>query len=136
MSGATATLSVVLSVDPSTGGGQDVIRSTASVIDLNEVDTNATNDSSTEATSVSHGVDIQVSTTQSADTVVAGTGPGNLTLEVTAANVGSSNVSGLTLSDVLTLPAGVSVDSITPAKVRSRAKLGQWEIWLPEPPKH
>ena len=60
--------------------------------------------------------DIQLSATESADPVVAGSGPGNLVYQVTATNAGPSDASGLTFSQALSIPAGVSVDSITPSR--------------------
>src|SRR5262249_3799872 len=60
-------------------------------------------------------VDLRVTKTESADPVGAGSGPGNLTYVVTAANVGLTNATFVTLSDLLRLPAGVTVDSVTPS---------------------
>jgi hypothetical protein len=51
-SGAGATLTVQLTVDASTAPGSDVISSTAEVTAVNETDTDSSNDSATESTSV------------------------------------------------------------------------------------
>jgi uncharacterized repeat protein (TIGR01451 family) len=118
-SGASETLTVVLTADASTAAGVDVISNTATVTSVNETDENATSDSATESTSVVRQVDIAVSKTESIDPVVAGSGTGNLTYVVTATNNGPSNASGVALSETLTLPAGVTVDSVTPSGTTS-----------------
>ncbi len=48
-----------------------------------------------------------LSTSESIDPVVAGSGTGNLTYVVTLANAGPSDASGVTLSEILTLPGGL-----------------------------
>ena len=59
--------------------------------------------------------DLSVSVVESADPVLAGSGPANLTYTVTVTNNGPEDASGVIVSEDLTLPAGVSVDSITPS---------------------
>src|SRR5205085_1647162 len=62
----------------------------------------------------------------------AGSGAGNLTYVVTVANVGLTAASGVTLSEVLTLPAGVSIVSVTPGGTTSYAPAnsanGTWTV--------
>jgi uncharacterized repeat protein (TIGR01451 family) len=60
-------------------------------------------------------VDLRVTATDTPDPVSAGSGAGNLTHVITLANIGPSAASGITLSDVLTLPSGASVVSVTPS---------------------
>jgi beta propeller repeat protein len=61
-------------------------------------------------------VDLAVTKTESIDPVEAGSGLGNLTYVVTVTNTGVTNTAtGVALDEVLTLPAGVTVDSITPS---------------------
>ena len=60
-------------------------------------------------------VDLAVTKTESVDPVVAGSGPGNLVHVVTVTNVGLLDVTVVTLSETLTLPSGVSIDSIAPS---------------------
>ncbi|MFC1997304.1 GEVED domain-containing protein [Chloroflexota bacterium] len=130
-SGARKTLTVVLTVDSSTSAGTDVISNTATVTSVNETDTDAGNNSATEATSVTHEVDIQVIKTESLDPVVAGSGTGNLTYVVTVSNDGPSAATGVVLSESLTLPAGVSIDSITPSQgtyLPAGAPNGTWTV--------
>jgi uncharacterized repeat protein (TIGR01451 family) len=59
-------------------------------------------------------VDLLVTKTESAPRITAGA-PGNLTYTVTVRNVGLTNATGVVLSELLTLPAGVSVLSVTPS---------------------
>ncbi len=62
------------------------------------------------------GVDLAVSKSESVPVVTAGSGPGNLTYTVTVTNNGPDTATGIALSEVLGLPAGVSVDSATPSQ--------------------
>ena len=111
-------LVVVVTVDETTTPGTDVISSTASVSALSETDVNPANDTSVETTSVdpvpsSGVVDIEVTQTESIDPV--GFGVGNLVYTISAANVGTLPATGVTVEELLTLPPGVTVDSITPS---------------------
>ena len=85
--GATETLTIVLSVDSSAAPGQDVIVSTATLVELNQVDANPANNSSTAAVSIAREAEVQISTSESIDPVVAGSGVGNLVYEVGVRNV-------------------------------------------------
>jgi uncharacterized repeat protein (TIGR01451 family) len=60
-------------------------------------------------------VDLRVNIAESGDPVVAGSGPGNLTYVVTVTNVGSSGATGVQLGETHSLPAGVTLDSISPS---------------------
>jgi uncharacterized repeat protein (TIGR01451 family) len=64
-------------------------------------------------TIVDNDIDLKVTKTESADPVAAGGGPGNLTYTITLKNNGLTNATGVTMSEVLTIPAGVTVDSVT-----------------------
>jgi uncharacterized repeat protein (TIGR01451 family) len=113
---ASATLTVVLTASAAAATGSGVICDTAAVTSAAETLINTGNDSDTECTSVLRQVDMVVSKTESIDPVVAGSGAGNLTYVVTVTNNGPSNASGITLSEVVTTPAGVTVDSATPSQ--------------------
>ena len=62
------------------------------------------------------GVDLEVVKTVSANPVIAGSGIKNLTYLVTVTNRGPVNATGVTLSEDLTLPSGVTLVSVTPSK--------------------
>ena len=129
--GASETLTIVMTVGASAAGGA-IVSDTATVTAVNETDVNAGNDSATENTTVQRAVDIQVSKTDTPDPVTAGSGAGNLTHIVTVTNVGPSDASGVTLSEVISLPAGVSIVSITPSGATSYAPAdtspGTWTV--------
>jgi len=112
--GDMATLTVVLTVSASAAAGTDVIGDTATVTHVNEILTDPGDDTITERTSVRREVDLRLTKSESADPVIAGSGPGNLTYVVTVTNLGPSDASGVEIGEVLTLPAGVTVESITP----------------------
>ncbi len=76
-------------------------------------------------------VELGVSKTESADPVIAGSGAGNLTYTVTVTNNGTNNAGGFQITEDLTLPAGVSVDSITPSAgsfITTTAPDGMWSV--------
>jgi uncharacterized repeat protein (TIGR01451 family) len=112
---ASETLTITLTAGPSAASGVDVISSSAAVTAVNEIDSDPANDASVESTSVTREVDLQLTKIESIDPVSAGSGPGNLTYVVTVTNAGPSDATGIAIAETLTLPAGVSVDSITPS---------------------
>ena len=112
----SATLTVVVTAAASAATGTDTVCDTATVTGATETLINTGNDSDNECTSVTRRVDMVVSKTESIDPVVAGSGVGNLTYVVTVANNGPSDGSGVALSEVLTLPAGVTLASATPSQ--------------------
>lgn len=124
--GAEATLTTVLTVSAATAPGSDVIASTVSVSSAAEPLLNPGDDSASESTSVGLEVDLKVEQSASTDPVVAGSGSGNLTLVATVSNLGPSSASGVSLSQVLTLPSGVSVDTIMPSAGSFAA--GTWTV--------
>ncbi|MFP6879426.1 MAG: hypothetical protein VCA34_00655, partial [Roseibacillus sp.] len=113
--GTTATLRVVLTVDPAAAMGTDVISTGAAVTSLDQTDINPQNNSAALTTSISNEVEIAISKTESIDPVLAGSGDGNLVYTITATNTGPSDASGVVIGEALILPAGVTVDSITPS---------------------
>ncbi len=130
---ASRTLTIVMTVSPMAAVGVDVISDTAAVASLDQMDTNAGNDSATVATSIGRVVDLTVGKTESIDPVVAGSGPGNLVYVVSVTNNGPSDASGVTVAEDLTLPAGVSRDSVAPsagAFVDGVAPDGIWTLDL------
>ena len=60
-------------------------------------------------------VDLEVVEAESADPVVPGSGAGNLVHTVTVTNQGPSNATGVVLSQAVTFPSGVTLDSATPS---------------------
>ncbi len=113
--GASESLTVVLTVAATAAAGTDAICNTATVTGIDQTPVNTADDAATECTSIARQVDLAVSKSESADPVTAGSGAGNLTYTVSVTNAGPSDASGVTLSEVLSLPAGVGVVSVTPS---------------------
>jgi uncharacterized repeat protein (TIGR01451 family) len=132
-SGSSATLTVVLTVGASTAAGANVIANTASVTAVNETDTDSNNDSVTESTSVARLVDLAITKTESVDPVLAGSAAGNLVYVVTVTNNGPSNATGVSISEDLSLPAGVTRASVVPSAgsfVDTTTPDGTWTLDL------
>jgi uncharacterized repeat protein (TIGR01451 family) len=135
ISGAKETLTITLTVDASAAVGTDVISNTATVTGTSGGETiiNTGDDTATESTSVAREVDLVVTNMESIDPVVAGSGAGNLVYVVTVTNNGPSDATGITILDDLTLPAGVSVDSVVPSNgvyTMTTAPDGTWTLDL------
>lgn len=113
--GASATLTLTYTVDSSASPVMDVISFSASLDSVNEPDTEGDNDSTVVNTGIDREVDIEVTSTESIDPVVAGSGAGNLVYVVTVENLGPSDASGVAASAFVTFPAGVSIDSVSPS---------------------
>src|SRR5207249_8734927 len=79
-------------------------------------------------TSVLRQIDLKVTKTESIDPVVAGSGNDNLVYVVTVKNQGFSDASGVQLSETLTLPAGVTVDTITPSAGTFDGGTNTWTV--------
>ena len=111
--GDSETLTVTITVG--TGAATGTTTNTATVTAVNQIDSNAANDTVDEDTTVNYIVDIAVTKADNFDPVVAGSGAGNLTYTVTATNNGPSNATGVTVTDALlaALPTGWSLDSAT-----------------------
>lgn len=114
--GASETLTFVLTADSSTAAGTDSINLSSNVSAVNETDTDNTNDTTSQATSVERGVDIELSATKSIDPVVAGSGMDNLVVELIAVNNGPDDATGLVVDTVYVLPLGVIPTSIVPSQ--------------------
>ena len=129
--GASETLTIVMTVGAGTADGA-IVSDTATVTGVNETLINTGDDTATENTTVQQRVDLQVSKLDTPDPVTAGSGPSNLTHTVTVTNAGPSNASGVTLSESVSLPAGVSIVSITPSGATSYAPAdtspGTWTV--------
>jgi uncharacterized repeat protein (TIGR01451 family) len=110
--GATATFTLVVRVPSDTADGSTITNMASAVSDT--VETDSGNNSATSTTLAIRRVDLVVAKSESADPVVAGSGTGNLVYTVTVTNNGPSDASGVVLSEDLTLPEGVSIDSIVP----------------------
>ncbi|MBL8299593.1 MAG: Ig-like domain repeat protein [Rhodanobacteraceae bacterium] len=125
--GASATLTLNLSAGPGAASASNAICSAAAVAGLAEPLINPGNDNVTTCTSISRMIDLEVSKTESIDPVGAGSGLANLTHVVSVRNAGPSDASGVVLSELISLPANVVIDSITPSGAGSYAS-GSWAV--------
>lgn len=109
-----ATLTVILSV---TGDAPDdgIVGSTTSLESASGTDSDISNNSVTETTTIIAGVDLVVARSGADEPVVAGSGNGNLTYTIEVMNQGPLEATGLELTEVLTFGDGIVVDSMTPS---------------------
>ncbi|MEZ6126652.1 MAG: SdrD B-like domain-containing protein [Planctomycetaceae bacterium] len=110
--GQSRTLTATLTVGVTAANG--TITNTAVVSAVNETDSNLTNNSDSEDTTIVREVDIAVTKSDANDPVVAGSGTGNLVYTLTATNNGPSDATGVTVTDALltALPSGITFSSV------------------------
>ncbi len=106
---ATATIEMVVVVDPSTADGT-TLTNTAEVTG-DQPDADPTNNAATAQTEVIGQADLAITKTDDPDPVIAGD---NLTYTLTVTNNGPSNATGVAVTD--TLPPETSFDSATPSQ--------------------
>jgi uncharacterized repeat protein (TIGR01451 family) len=108
--GATSTLHVVVHVN----AGRIADLSNTALVEGDQLDTDATNDSATESTAVSASADLSITKSDSADPATVGT---DLTYTIVATNNGPSDATGVTITDPL--PAGTTFVSADNGGVES-----------------
>ena len=106
------TYTVTCNIDPAARGS---LANTATVASAT-ADPTSSNNSFTDTDTLTPQVDLTVAKVESIDPVIAGSGVGNLTHTITLTNAGPSTATSVTLSESLTLPAGVTLVSITPSQ--------------------
>ncbi len=111
---AQATLAVDLDVGAAAASGADVVESDVSVASAAGELLNPGDDATSDATTIAREVDLELSGTESADPVAAGSGSGNLIYVVTAHNAGPSDASQVAVDVVPLLPAGTTLDLAVP----------------------
>lgn len=127
--GDARTLTVSITVDLTASDG--TVTNVATISGLNETDTDPTNNTATETTTIGRLVDIAVTKSDAVDPVIAGSGPGNLVYIITAENFGPSDATGVEITDAFltSLPAGISLDSASPSGGTSfDSPTGRWLI--------
>ncbi|MHA3773190.1 Calx-beta domain-containing protein [Verrucomicrobiota bacterium sgz303538] len=114
-SGTTKTVSLGIVNDSLSEGDESIHLQLNNLVDGTGTQVSLATPTSHVVTIADNDIDLQVTRTESSDVVVAGSGVGNLTYVITVTNKGLSNASGVVLNENLTLPAGVTVQSVTPS---------------------
>ena len=96
--GASVTLTATLTVVASAADTL-IVNNTASLLNVNETDSNLLNNRASANTNVDRQVDIAVTKAAAPMTVTAGSGVGNLIFTITTRNIGPSQASGVTVRD-------------------------------------
>ncbi len=133
--GDSATLTYVFTVAANTAAGTDTIKIDANVSGLSETDTNADNDTTSQATSVVREVDLEVLKVCPPE-VVAGSGANNYLCTITVTNNGPSQASGVSMSDTLAAITGVSdgaVISVSQGTPSLIAGSLDWDVGVLDP---
>jgi uncharacterized repeat protein (TIGR01451 family) len=117
--GGSATLTLVLTVDPSRRGSL----SNSAEVSADETDLAPENNTYLETTVVDAEADLVITKTDSPDPVVAGE---TLTYTLTVTNSGPSDATGVDVVD--TLPSGVSFYSATPSQGWYNSVTGSWTV--------
>ena len=81
---------------------------------------------STDTLEVTPIVAVRLSQIESVDPVVAGSGDNNLVYTISTLNDGPSTATGITISETLTIPTGVRVESIVPSE--GSYEDGTWDL--------
>jgi uncharacterized repeat protein (TIGR01451 family) len=121
-------------VERNTVSGNNAITGTVILTSVDQLDSNNSDNTATEFTSVSNVFDIALDTTGPIEPVLASTGPGNLVYTITASNSGPSDATNVRIREAMNLPAGVSVDSIIPSVgsfTPANDPNGLWNLDLP-----
>ncbi len=125
VAGGSATLTITFTAGNTAAPGTDVINSSVGVSALTEPDPNAGNDQASEATSIVALIDVALSSTESIDPVIAGSGAGNLTQVVSVVNNGPADATNLVIATDHLIPGvGVTLDSGVPS-------VGTWDELSP-----
>lgn len=130
LSGGTATYTVNATVDASASGS--LINTAAIEAPGAVTDPDLNNNSATDTDALTPQVDISLGKIGPTDPVTAASGPGNLVYTVTVANNGPSDATGVVIAEDMTLPAGVTLDSVNPSAgtsfTHTTAPDGNWTV--------
>jgi len=113
--GNSETLEITLTVGPSAATASPGVTSTASVSAADQPEFNPGDESAITTADIVREVDLAISATNSRDPVLAGFNlPQNLFHTITVVNNGPSNATAVAINLSETLPAGATVESISP----------------------
>ena len=131
LSGQSATLTITYSVEKNTAPGNNSITGTVILTSIDQLDSNNSDNTAIEFTSVGNVFDIAVEKSESIDPVLAGTGPGNLSYTTTLRNLGPSDATNVAIREELDLPADVTIASVAPSTGIFTPAAGLWNLDLP-----
>lgn len=119
---------IVANVPAFTASGAVLMNS--ATVSSDNFDSNAGNNTDTDSTNVIRQVDVVISKVDSIDPVVAGSGLSNLRYTVTALNKGPSDLTGLIVSDIVTLPPNVSIALVEATNGTWNQGSNEWTVNL------
>ncbi|HSB12623.1 MAG TPA: Calx-beta domain-containing protein [Blastocatellia bacterium] len=108
----TNNVSIAIVNDSLSEGNETINLALNTLVDNTDGQVSLVSPTSDTVTIVDNDIDLKVTKAESADPVAAGGGPGNLTYTVKVKNVGLTVANGVMMSEMLTVPPGVTVDSV------------------------
>jgi hypothetical protein len=130
--GATQSVTLDPTSDNFSEGDESLTLGLAKVSGASTITVTSAGNSTETVVIIDDDIDLKITNVDSVDPVVPGSGIGNLTYTVTAFNVGLTTATAITVSEDLTLPAGVTIVSITPSGTTTyippNAAHGKWLI--------
>ncbi len=130
--GTTQTVTLDPTSDNLSEGDESLTLGLAKVSGASTVAVTSAGNKTEAVTIVDDDIDLKITNVDSVDPVVPGSGPGNLTYTLTAFNVGLTKATGITVSEDLAFPPGVTIVSITPSGTTTydppNAAHGKWLI--------
>jgi hypothetical protein len=111
-SGAVQNASIPIVNDNASEGNETINLSLNTLVDGTSGQVSIVSPTSHTVTIVDNDIDLRVTKTESADPVAAGAGSGNLVYTVKVKNVGLTVANGVTMSESITIPAGVTIDTV------------------------
>ena len=108
------------------------VLSNSATVTSDNIESNAGNNTAVDDdTAVIREVDVVVSKIDNIDPVVAGSGIPNLRYNIQVQNLGPSNVTDLVLSEVLSLPANVTLQEVNPLSGSWDGINYEWTVSIP-----
>lgn len=113
--GQSETLTYTITVERNAPTGLGGIRLSGRLDAVDQPDLDASDDAASASADIVSVVDIALQMAESAEPVIAASGPSNLVYTVTATNSGPSDAAGVSVREILNLPPGVIIESVVPS---------------------
>ncbi|HKX56107.1 MAG TPA: hypothetical protein VJN01_08400, partial [Xanthomonadales bacterium] len=117
---------ITVNVPASAASGAVLLNS--ATVSSDNFDSDADNNTATDSNTVIRQVDVVVTKIDNIDPVVAGSGVPNLRYNIEVENLGPSNVTDLVLSEVLSLPANVTLYEVNPLTGSYNEATHEWTV--------